>query len=211
MPNWCNTSYKFIGDKEEVQDLYDKLIRLQTLSEEHRRKCSVALHNNEPTPEPPSDVVDSGFEFFLGTVVKAFGGDWEKIYCQGEVDNIEKPDDNMLQIFTTTAWINCPKVWDLVVSKYKTIEYFFRTEEPANGYLINSDTTGEYFPELYYIDQCSHDCEYATDDEELLEDIAKRLGVENIESFEQLDALLKAYNEKNEDTAIYYHKFSKPD
>ena len=66
MPNWCNTSYKFVGDKEEIADLYNKLQSLNDM------------------PEP---LVENGFgKLFLGCVVNLFGGDWKEIYCRGEID-----------------------------------------------------------------------------------------------------------------------------
>ena len=33
MPNWAYTSYRIVGKKEEVQDLYSKIQQLQNMEE----------------------------------------------------------------------------------------------------------------------------------------------------------------------------------
>lgn len=190
MPNWCNTTYKFVGEANEIADLHKKLKELEDM------------------PEP---IVENGFgKLFLGCVVNHFGGDWNKIYCRGEIDYMELCGENMLQLSTTTAWGDMPKVWDFVCQKYPSITYYYLAEEGGMCYYKNSDLTGEYFPEKYLIDDCVNGQEYANDNEELFEEMAKRLDVESIKDFAQLSELLNKYNEENPDDGIYYYEFTTP-
>lgn len=190
MPNWCNTSYKFVGDKEEIADLYNKLQSLNDM------------------PEP---LVENGFgKLFLGCVVNLFGGDWKEIYCRGEIDYMEICGDSMIQLSTMTAWGDVPEVWDFVCKNYPSIEYYYLAEEGGLCYYVNSDTTGEYFPEKYYVLHAEGYSEYLDDDEELLEYIAEKIGAAEIESIDQLDQLLEQYNKEHANEEIYYHEFKRP-
>lgn len=190
MPNWCNTSYKFVGDKEEIADLYNKLQSLNDM------------------PEP---LVENGFgKLFLGCVVNLFGGDWKEIYCRGEIDYMEICGDSMIQLSTMTAWGDVPEVWDFVCKNYPSIKYYYLAEEGGLCYYVNSDTTGEYFPEKYYVLHAEGYSEYLDDDEELLEYIAEKIGAAEIESIDQLDQLLEQYNKEHANEEIYYHEFKRP-
>ncbi len=190
MPNWCNTDYKFVGHVDEIADLYKKLKELEDM------------------PEP---LVKNGFgKLFLGCVVNHFGGDWDKIYCRGEIDYMELCGENMLQLSTMTAWGDLPEVWDFVCKNYPSIEYYYIAEEGGVGYYVNSDTTGEYFPEKYYVYHAEGHSEYFNDDEELLEYIATEIGTDKIESVEQLNQLLEQYNEEHPNEEIYFYEFKKP-
>ena len=190
MPNWCFTSYKFVGDKEEIADLYNKLQSLNDM------------------PEP---LVENGFgKLFLGCVVNLFGGDWKEIYCRGEIDYMEICGDSMIQLSTMTAWGDMPEVWDFVCKNYPSIEYYYLAEEGGLCYYVNSDTTGEYFPEKYYVLHAEGYSEYLDDDEELLEYIAEKIGAAKIESIDQLDQLLEQYNKEHANEEIYYHEFKRP-
>ena len=190
MPNWCNTSYKFVGDKEEIADLYNKLQSLNDM------------------PEP---LVENGFgKLFLGCVVNLFGGAWKELYCRGEIDYMEICGDSMIQLSTMTAWGDMPEVWDFVCKNYPSIEYYYLAEEGGLCYYVNSDTTGEYFPEKYYVLHAEGYSEYLDDDEELLEYIAEKIGAAKIESIDQLDQLLEQYNKEHANEEIYYHEFKRP-
>ena len=208
MPNWAYTTYKIVGDnQEELQDLHEKLTTLQRLSEEHRLACREAQKNDLPIPEPPSQIVDSGFNFFLGTVVKAFGGNWEKMNCRGGIESVKELHDGIFELDTETAWGEMNEVWDLVMSHYETLSYYYLAEEPGNLHFVTNDIDEEYFPENYYIyDSVLSQTEYAHCDEDLLEYMAKTLEVEKIDSLKELDKLLEEFDENNPDECLYYHE-----
>jgi hypothetical protein len=190
MPNWCFTTYKFVGDTDEIADLYNKLQSLNDM------------------PEP---LVKNGFgKLFLGCVVNLFGGNWKEIYCRGAIEYMELCGDNMIQLSTYTAWGDMPEVWDFVCKNYPSIEYYYLAEESGMEYYINSDTTGEYFPEKYHIYCNEGYSEYANDDEELLDYIASMTGSDSLKDFVQLNTVLEQYNKEHPEEEIYYHKFELP-
>lgn len=191
MPNWCNTNYKFIGNADEIADLYKKLKELEDM---------------------PEALVKNGFgKLFLGCVINHFGGDWNNIYCRGEIDYMEMCGDSMLQLSTMTAWGDLPEVWDFVCKNYPSITYYYLAEEGGMCYYVNSDTTGEYFPEMFIIDDCGGETEYVDSEEDLFECIAIHLGYDGkIENFGQLNTLLDKYNEEHPDEGIFYHEFDTP-
>ena len=93
MPNWCCTNYVFEGNKDEVDDLLQKM---QSLSE--RKKT----------------LVENGFgKEWLGNVVAAFGGNWEEIECRGSFFNLERESETTLSFGTETAWGDMDEVGNL--------------------------------------------------------------------------------------------------
>lgn len=211
MPNWCYTTYKIVGEsKEELQDLHEKLMTLQQLSEEYALACYDARNKQLPTPEAPPEIVESGFKLFLGTVVKAYGGDWEKVRCRGGIEAIGELQDGIFELYTETAWGEMNEVWDLVMSHYKTLRYYFLAEESGNLYFATNDVDEEYFPEKYFVyDSISDEEEYINNEEDLLINMARRLNVEKIDSIEELDELINEFDEKNPDDCLYYHEIDR--
>lgn len=190
MPNWCYTNYKFVGEADEIADLHKKLNELEAM---------------------PKPLVENSFgKLFLGCVVNHFGGDWEKIYCRGEIEYMELCGENMLQLTTSTAWGDMPEVWDCVCENYTSIQYYYLAEEPGCMYYVNSDESGEYFPEKYLIDDCANGTEYAENDDDLFVIMAERMEVDSIKNFEELNIYLELFNEDNPDDGIYYHQFETP-
>lgn len=190
MPNWCYTDYKFVGNADEIADLYKKLKELEDM------------------PEP---LIENGFgKLFLGCVVNHFGGDWNNIYCRGEIDYMELCGEDMLQLSTMTAWGDMPEVWDFVCKNYPSISYYYLAEEGGMCYYVNNDITGEYFPEKYYIYHTDGYSEYVDDDNELFAYIAEKIGVNAIENFNDLSTHLDSYNKEHPDEAIYYYEFQRP-
>ena len=83
MPNWCNTSLVFEGDKQEIKTLY------QTMKKLERRK---------------RPLVENGFgSNWLGCLVEALGGHWKETYCRGTWFSL-KCQGNILRMETETAW-----------------------------------------------------------------------------------------------------------
>ena len=65
MPNWNYTEYRCCGNKGELVDLKEKLDHLNSL------------------PEP---LVENGFgKLWCGCLVSLLGGDWNEIFCRGEI------------------------------------------------------------------------------------------------------------------------------
>lgn len=174
MPNWCFTSYVFEGKKEEIADLHKKLQSLREL---------------------PKPLVENNFgKLWLGCVVTLFGGDCYTIYCRGNIDNFEEPDETTLSLITVTAWGDLPKVWNFVLKQYPSVKYYFYTEEPSNGYYTTNDKEGKFFPGRFVVEQDEVDTKYHPKESDLFADIASRTGVP-ITSRKEMDNAVKQYNE----------------
>ena len=126
MPNWCATRYACIGDENELQDLYDRMKRLQEMKE----------------PLKPN-----GFgTAWLGNLVEDLGVDFNTVQCRGSWDD-PTLENTVLRFSTETAWYRCTEVEDLIREKFPSIEIFFICEEP--GMCIYEKNSNVYFDEDY--------------------------------------------------------------
>lgn len=186
MPNWCNSSIRIVGDKEEIADLYQKL---------------QSLHERE---EP---LVENGFgNLYLGCVVSLFDGDPNKIECRGEIEFMEQNGNHAIEMVTMTAWGPMPEVWDFVFKQYPSMKQYWRSEEGGMCLYFTNDVDGDYFPEKYVIIDFVNGTDYADDDQDLFDKIAERIEVESIKNFEELNIYLELFNEDHPDDGIYYHQ-----
>lgn len=131
MPNWAFTQYKIRGREDEVTALH------QTIKDLEQREESL---------------LPNGFgKLWLGNLVHTLGGDWEKIYCRGEILNYSL-DNGVLTMNTETAWGEMSDTRHFVMSKFPSLEIFFQTEEPGMCIFQTNDAKGEYFPEKWLLD-----------------------------------------------------------
>ena len=131
MPNWAYTQYKIRGREDEVTALH------QTIKDLEQREESL---------------LPNGFgKLWLGNLVHTLGGDWEKIYCRGEILNYSL-DNGILTMNTETAWGEMSDTRHFVMSKFPTLEIFFQTEEPGMCIFQTNDAKREYFPEKWLLD-----------------------------------------------------------
>lgn len=131
MANWAFTQYKIRGREDEVTALH------QTIKDLEQREESL---------------LPNGFgKLWLGNLVHTLGGDWEKIYCRGEILNYSL-DNGILTMNTETAWGEMSDTRHFVMSKFPTLEVFFQTEEPGMCIFQTNDATGEIFPERWLLD-----------------------------------------------------------
>ena len=108
MPNWCNTSLVFEGDKQEIKALY------QTMKKLERRK---------------KPLVENGFgSNWLGCLVEALGGHWNETYCRGTWFSLECKG-NILRMETETAWSPCIETYDFICKAFPSLTYYYRSEE----------------------------------------------------------------------------------
>ena len=139
MPNWCDTTFAFIGSEADLDDFEARI--------------------NEYTAQ---NFAENGFgTSWLGNVVHGFGHDETATYCRGWIEDIQRMSPTHLQICTQTAWSELTEMWDTIChDNYDDrISYVYRAEEPGNGYFANTDSSGEYFPEKYLVDAYLEDYE----------------------------------------------------
>lgn len=131
MPNWAYTQYKVRGREEEVMALYNTIEKLSQMKE----------------PYQPN-----GFgKLWLGCLVSILGGDWEKIYCRGQILDYGY-ENGILTFNTETAWGEMSETRHFVMSKFPSLEIYFQTEEPGMCIFQTNDAKREYFPEKWLLD-----------------------------------------------------------
>lgn len=105
MPNWCDCTYKCVGDLKEVKSLYKILKYID------RRKTSIEKN---------------GFgKWWLGNLVTKLGGNWEKYRCRGEITYYEL-NNNILTICQSTAWCEQEGVRNIIEEKFPSIKVYFQ-------------------------------------------------------------------------------------
>jgi len=187
MPNWCDTTYKCVGESHEVQSLFDILQKLRDNAESR---------------------VPNGFgHLWLGNVIDALGGDWEKFRCRGEITDFYM-DDEVLVINQETAWCEQEGVRYFLQAKFPSIKIYYIEEEPGCEVYCTNDDTGLYFSDRYILDGDDGGYEYYRTLEEVCTNVTNLTGQE-VHTLEEITKALDAYNEHHEDDDkyCYFHEF----
>lgn len=183
MPNWSNTAYVVEGDAKEVQSLYDLMQELQDME--------------KPT-------IENGFgTTWLGCLVDALGEDWENVDCRGSWNGLELVGD-ILKFNTETAWSPCDETLELILKKFPSLRYYYRTEEPGMVIYETNDSEGKYFPERYVLNVLTPEKEYFNEYFEELKNVFEWMEEEfkqPIASLTDIDRLVEKW-EKQYDGAI---------
>lgn len=187
MPNWCDCVYKCVGDPKEVRSLHKVLKYID------KRKTSI---------------VDNGFgKWWLGNLVTKLGGNWEKYRCRGEIIYYEL-NDNVLTIDQSTAWCEQEGVRQIIEEKFPSIKVYYREEEQGCGVFYTNDSSGEYFPERYYLDSYD-DSEYFRTIEEAAMYVSEIVGKIVPPTEKDITQALDGYTEQQDNENIWYsfHEF----
>ena len=136
MPNWCFTTYRIFGPKEDRDRLLNAIEELKSL---------------------PKPRVDNGFgNLWLGCLVDYFGGDWNTVYCRGEITDYED-EDNCLRINTETAWAEMLETRHFLEGVLPNLRFFYISEEDGMCEYYTNDKDRKVFPYRYYLDTCDFD------------------------------------------------------
>lgn len=189
MPNWCDTTYKCVGDPKEVRALHKILKYID------RRKTTI---------------VRNGFgKWWLGNLVTKLGGKWEDYCCRGEITGYSF-DGDVLEITQYTAWCEQEGVRRIIQEKFPSIKVYYREEEPGCGVYYTNDTTGNYFPETYFLDSYDEQ-QYFETIEEAAESVSEIVGCAVEATVNAIQEALEKYVEQkeNEGEEVFYslHEF----
>ena len=189
MPNWCDTSYKCVGDLKEVKSLHKVLKYME------KRKTSI---------------LSNGFgKMWLGNLVYKLGGNWKELRCRGEITDFSL-DGNVLTINQETAWCEQEGVRQIIEKTYPSIKVYFMEQEPGCGVFYTNDASGDYFPERYFLDSYE-DWEYFENLDEAADFVSKIVGIDvepNVNAIQNaLDAYVEEHEEENEDLFYSFHEF----
>mgnify|MGYP003435263079 CR=1 FL=1 len=184
MPNWCDTTYKCVGDPKEVRALHKILKYID------RRKTTI---------------VRNGFgKWWLGNLVTKLGGKWEDYCCRGEITGYSF-DGDVLEITQYTAWCEQEGVRRIIQEKFPSIKVYYREEEPGCGVYYTNDTTGDYFLDSYDEQQ------YFETIEEAAECVSGIVGCTVEATVNAIQEALEKYVEQkeNEGEEVFYslHEF----
>lgn len=189
MPNWCDVTYKCVGDPKEVKSLYKVLQYI----------------NNRKT-----SILKNGFsKFWLGNLVHKLGYDWKEYRCRGEITDFYLDSDNVLTIAQNTAWCEQEGVRDAIEKAFPSIKVYYIEEEPGCDVYDTNDSSGKYFPERFYLDSYDQQ-EYFKTIEEAADYVAKIIGHKVEASVDAIDEALDDYVDKqdNEDVFYCFHEFT---
>lgn len=187
MPNWCDTTYKCVGDLQEIKSLHKILKCID------KRKTSI---------------VPNGFgKWWLGNLVSKLGGNWEEFRCRGEITYYEL-NGNILTICQSTAWCEQEGVREIIEKTFSSIKVYYRDEEPGLEVYRTNDTSGEYFPERYYLDS-SEDSDYFLTIEEAAKYVSDIVGKPVEPNAKAIEDALEKYVEQQDDEDVwyYFHEF----
>ena len=131
MPNWCSTTYRIYGDKEQRDALFSAIDDLTK-------------------PEEPR--VPNGFgKLWLGCLIDSLGGDWHSVHCRGDIDNYYQEED-CLVVCTETAWAEMHEVRHFLEEKFPGLTIYYISEEPGMAEYYTNDKDGSIFHVRYAID-----------------------------------------------------------
>lgn len=151
MPNWASTNYVFKGASEEqAKDLYEKIETLNQMTE-------------------PLEKSDFG-RLWMGCLVTLLGGDWNHVYCRGEIIDYDLDGDHV-SITCETAWGEMPEFRHFLEQQYPGSKFYYCVEECGNCVYATNDLEGLYFKDRYCLDYYD-----GIECFETLEDVAEYVG-----------------------------------
>ena len=189
MPNWASTSYVFKGaDEKQAKDLYEKIDRLSKMTE---------------------PLVPNGFgKLWMGCLVNLLGGDWDKVYCRGEIIDYNLTDGHV-SLSCETAWDEMPEFRHFLEQQYPGSKIYYQVEECGNCVYAINDLEGLYFPDRYCLD--SYDgLEYFETIEEAAKYIGERIGRGLTPDFGKIEKEIDDYMEehdKSDESWMSFHRF----
>ena len=181
MPNWSMVEYRLVSNNNEVEQLYERMKRLQDMD----------------APLKPN-----GFGTrWLGNLVEDLGVEYGKVSCRGSWDGLDF-DGDVLSFTAECAWYRCTEVEDLIKQMYPSIEIYFRCEEP--GMAIYEKNSNVFFPEDYIVDIEDDDTSYCTEAGALTL-LSDFFGIDFVD-MEEAMVLVQEHNEK-EETQVWVNRF----
>ena len=190
MPNWCETTYKVIGDEGEIKKLSEIL---ESMSNEKKDDVSV-----------------SGFGgMWLGELVDRLGSDRKDEPCRGSIDDfhLETQDGGLrLRICMTTAWREQEGVRHAIIRRFPRLEVYYQDAEPGCDNYCTNDSDGKHFKANYYYDSAKTTDEFI-DYDSVRRQAMKDYGVELPETYDDFGEVmgaLRLFNEEHENDDDVY-------
>lgn len=189
MPNWCDTTYKCVGDKKEIEAL----------------KKVLDANNKRKTPR-----IMNGFgTMWIGNIIDQLGFNWEEYRCRGEITDYSL-DNDVLTIYQCTAWCEAEGFREVIEKKFPSICVYHKEEEPGMDIFCHNDSSGRFFPENYLLDGCEV-YEYFETLDEAAEFVENIVGHDVPAEYGAITDALEAYVEahgEDDDLFFSFHEFT---
>lgn len=196
MPNWCWNNTIVYGEKEMLEKFYNDMV--------------IGTSTN-PNFKPVENSWDNEW---LGNLFLAAGYTEEEvtngtIRCRGGIYEIYWLDSGTaVGISYETAWEPIIDSFNkMLIEKYKGLNQVTLAEECGCGLYVNTDVSGEFFPDKYYFDYCVNneysDNHYYESEEDLVEHFNELFG-SNAETYEDLQKIIPDLYEKYEDDDEFF-------
>lgn len=189
MPNWASTAYVFKAkNQEQAKELYDKIDSLAKMDK---------------------PLVPNGFgKLWMGCLVNLLGGDWDKVYCRGEIIDYNLTDDHM-SIECETAWGEMEEFRHFIEQQYPDSKIFYQVEESGNCVYATNDADGVYFPDRYCLDFYDG-LEYFETIEEAAKFIGEITGKDLKPDIKEIENTIDRYMEEHnnsDESWMSFHEF----
>ena len=189
MPNLASTSYVFKGaDEKQAKDLYEKIDSLAKMEE---------------------PLVENGFgKLWMGCLVHLLGGDWNKVYCRGEIIDYNLTDGHV-SLSCETAWDEMPEFRHFIEQQYPGSKIYYQVEECGNCIYVTNDADGEFFKDRYSLDS-NDGLEYFETIEEAAEYIGEIIWKELKPDFGEIESAIDNYMEEHDNSDeswMSFHRF----
>lgn len=181
MANWCSTSYRIVGNPNDIKKIYD------------------AIEN--------PDHIEYSSKSWEGNVLSALGYDvnnrggnlrgFIEDYVLYDEENAE--GESMLSVYCEEAW-SITSFSDKLCELFPDIAIYWSAEEPGCEVFMTNDWSGKYFPERYYVEvdtEDFQDSEYFEHEDEMWKWIKRNTG---LKTSEEVDA----FNRKSNDDGDCY-------
>lgn len=129
MPNWCDTTYKAVGTKEQVKKFHELA------------KKSWDNDDNKG---------------WLGHLVTELGGDWEKVHCRGWIrdepylrDDFGEEDYAECTLYTDCAWGEMDEWRHFIEKEIDGLVLYYLAIEPG---MCEYYTNDDQYADKYYVD-----------------------------------------------------------
>lgn len=175
MPNWCDTTYKCVGDKKELGELFNILEHMRTNKKPATPNCFGAM--------------------WLGELVGALGFDKHAYSCRGEVIDYYLHRDGVLDIYQNTAWREQNDVRECIERRFKSVKVYYLDIEQGCENFSTNDVDGVQFPERFYFDDIKGETETFTTFDELNSYLLKEYGCK-ANSVKDVYDFVDVYNSK---------------
>lgn len=180
MPNWCDTIYKCVGDKNQLTELNELL-------ESHHGTW-----------------IDSFLES-MGVDLESLKK--QGLRCRGTIESFEYNGDNLLTIYQQTAWCEQEGFRISIEERFPGIKVYFMEEEPGCDVYYTNDLTGEFFSDRFVL-HTPQDTLYFESLEGVIDYLKDKYGIEVKErTFKEASNAVYLYSEQHEDDYLCLHEF----